>query len=134
MSDTSKAVSRTPAPLPRQPDTDTDSDYGARSKKKKKPRISEDSIRVSSRGVRVPNYVDDVENFEQFDEEDSAYYAANPNAQYEEEHEIEGVFYHTRDEGREDDPEDLWHENVVCIYFGFTAHVCPNSNVAALSH
>ncbi|KAH8119064.1 transcription regulator [Phellopilus nigrolimitatus] len=104
---------RTPAPAPRQVESDSDSEYGARSKKKKKPRVADDSIRVSSRGVKQPNYIDDVENFEQFEEdEDSGYYAADPNAQYEEEHEIEGVFYHVRDEGREDDPEDLWHENV----------------------
>ncbi|KAI5120346.1 hypothetical protein M0805_009421 [Coniferiporia weirii] len=106
-------VSRTPAPVLRQVDSDSDSEYGARSKKKKKPRVTDDNIRVSSRGVKVPNYVDDVENFEQFEEdEDSGYYAADPNAQYEEEHEIEGVFYHTRDEERKGDTEDLWHDNV----------------------
>ncbi|KAF9010521.1 P-loop containing nucleoside triphosphate hydrolase protein [Cyathus striatus] len=42
---------------------------------------------------------------------DPAYYA-DPNAQYQEEDEIEAVLGHTRDEGHEDDPEDLWFENV----------------------
>ncbi|EJD02826.1 transcription regulator [Fomitiporia mediterranea MF3/22] len=108
------SASKTPAPAPpRQVDSDSDSEYGARSKKKKKPRIPDDSIRMSSRGVKVPNYVDDVENFEEFEEdEDNAYYAVDPGAQYEEEHEIEGVFYHARDEDHKDDPEDLWHENI----------------------
>ena len=108
------AVARTPAPAARAVDSDSDSEYGARSKKKKKPRLTDDSIRVSSRGGKVPNYFDDVENFEQFEEDEgNSYYAADPSVQYEEEHEIEGVFFHTRDEGREADPEDLWHDNVV---------------------
>ncbi|OCB89362.1 transcription regulator [Sanghuangporus baumii] len=107
-------VSRTPAPVPsRQADSDSDSEYGARSKKKKKPRIPDDSIRVSSRGIKVPNYFDDVKNFEEFeDDADSGYYVADPGVQYEEEHEIEGVFYHMRDEDRKNDPEDLWHDNI----------------------
>lgn len=69
---------------------------------------------MSSRGVKVPNYVDDVENFEEFEEDDEGgYYVADPNAVYEEEHEIEGVHFHTRDEDRKNDPEDLWHDNIV---------------------
>lgn len=68
---------------------------------------------MSSRGVKVPNYVDDVENFDQFeDDEDGGYYAADTNEQYPDEHEIEGVFFHTRDEDYADDPVDKWHENV----------------------
>lgn len=110
------AASKTPAPVTRPVDSDSDSEYGARSKKKKKSRVADDSLRVSSRGVKVPNYVDDVDNFDEFEDDAEAgyYVAANPNAQYEEEHEIEGVFYHMRDEDRKDDQEDLWHENVVC--------------------
>ena len=67
--------------------------------------------------MKVPNYIDDVENFEQFDEEAPVEYSGDVGAQYEEEHEIEGVFYHYRDEGRENDPEDLWHDNVVRTQF-----------------
>ena len=78
-------------------------------------RISDDSIRVSSRGGKVPNYIDDVDELAQFDDDGGeGYYAADGNGQqYEEEHEIEGVFYHGRDDGRENDPEDLWHDNIV---------------------
>lgn len=112
------AASKTPAPIPsRQADSDSDSEYGARSKKKKKPRIPDDGIRVSSRGVKVPNYFDDVKNFEDFEDDvDSGYYVAEPGVQYEEEHEIEGVFYHMRDEDRKNDPEDLWHDNIVRLF------------------
>ncbi len=105
----------TPVPVPRQHDSDSDSEYGARSKKKKKLRISDDSIRVSSRGGKIPNYYDDVDELAQFEDDGGeGYYAPGANGhQYEEEHEIEGVYYHTRDEGRETDPEDFWHDNVV---------------------
>lgn len=99
-------------------DSDSDSEYGARSKKKKRPRQSlDDSLRISSRGGKIPNYIDDVENYAQFEEEeDSGYYAADTNAQYEEEHEIEAVYYHFRDETRLDDPDDIWQDNVVGLY------------------
>ena len=118
------SASKTPAPAPRPVDSDSDSEYGARSKKKKKPRVG-DELRVSSRGVKVPNYVDDVDNFDEFEDDAEAgyYVAANPNGQYEEEHEIEGVFYHMRDEDRKDDSEDLWHENVVCIFPPHTSSI-----------
>jgi len=95
---------------------DSDSDYGARAhKKKKKLRPSADELRVSSRGTKVPNYVDDVQDFEKFEEqdEDSNSYYVDPNIQYQEEDEIETVLGHSREEGREDDPEDNWFENVV---------------------
>jgi chromodomain-helicase-DNA-binding protein 1 len=92
--------------------SDSDSEYGARSKKKKKPRVSGDEVRTSTRGVRVPNYADDVEDFEQFDEPHPGYYI-DPNAQEKENDEIEAVLGHARDEGHEDDPEDLWYENLV---------------------
>ena len=92
--------------------SDTDSEYGARSKKKKKPRLSGDEVRTSSRGVRVLNYADDVEDFEQFDEPHPGYYI-DPNAQEKENDEIEAVLGHARDEGHEDDPDDLWYENIV---------------------
>jgi len=63
--------------------------------------------------------VDDVEDFGQFEEDggEGYYYANDPNAQYDEEHEIEGVYYHSRDEGRQNDPEDLWHDNIVCYIY-----------------
>ncbi len=96
----------------RQASSDSDSEYGARSKKKKKPRVSGDELRTSSRGVKVPNYADDVEDFEQFDEPHPGYYI-DPNAQEKENDEIEAVLGHTRDEGHEDDPEDRWYENLV---------------------
>jgi hypothetical protein len=96
----------------RPPSSDSDSEYGARSKKKKKPRVSGDELRTSSRGVKVLNYADDVEDFEQFDEPHPGYYI-DPNAQEKENDEIEAVLGHARDEGHEDDLEDLWYENLV---------------------
>jgi hypothetical protein len=74
---------------------------------------------VSSRGTKVPNYVDDVQDFEKFEEqdEDSNGYYVDPNIQYQEEDEIETVLGHSREEGREDDPEDIWYENVVSSSF-----------------
>ena len=94
--------------------SDSDSDYGSRSKKKKKPRIPSDEIRVSSRGTKVPNYIDDVQDFEQFDEEDAEAAAyIDPNAPQKEEDEIEMVLGHTRDEEHKDDAEDDWFRNIV---------------------
>ena len=47
----------------------------------------------------------------------------DPNQHYQEEDEIEAVLGHSREEGREDDPEDLWFENLVrliyCLMFPF---------------
>jgi chromodomain-helicase-DNA-binding protein 1 len=63
--------------------------------------------------VKVPNYFDDVQDFEKFEDDEEPQYA-DPNTQYQEEDEIEAVLGHTRDEGRENDPDDLWLENVVC--------------------
>lgn len=106
--------------------SDSDSDYGARSKKKKRPRIPADEIRVSSRGVKIPNYVDDVQDFEQFDDEDqeqaaasgqllakSAYGGVGAPADFQELDEIEAVLGHSRDENHEEDPEDNWYTNIV---------------------
>ncbi|GJE92206.1 SNF2 family N-terminal domain-containing protein [Phanerochaete sordida] len=92
--------------------SDSDSDYGARSKKKKKPRIPSDEIRVSSRGTKVPNYVDDVADFEQFDDDevDAGVYG-EPQIMKEED-EIEMVLGHSRDEGHLSDPEDNWYTNI----------------------
>ena len=77
--------------------------------------MSGDEIRVSSRGVKVPNYYDDVQDFEKFEDEEEPQngYYADLSVQYQEEDEIEAVLGHTRDEGRENDMEDLWFENVV---------------------
>lgn len=96
--------------------SDSDSDYGARShKKKKKIRTPGDEIRVSSRGGKVPNYLDDVHDFEKYEEQDETEngYFAESNIQYQEEDEIEAVLGHSRDEGHENDPEDKWFENIV---------------------
>lgn len=73
--------------------------------------MSGDELRSSTRGVKVLNYADDVEDFEQFDEPHPGYYI-DPNAQEKENDEIEAVLGHARDEGHEDDPEDLWYENL----------------------
>jgi chromodomain-helicase-DNA-binding protein 1 len=102
--------------ISRNNDSDSDSDYGARSKKKKRPRVSGDEIRISSRGGKIPNYTDDVQALAQLSEEDvdQGYYV-DPNAPFKEEDEIESVLSHCRDEGREDDPEDVWFDNVVSI-------------------
>ena len=100
--------------------SDSDSDYGARAhKKKKRSRLSADEVRVSSRGTKVPNYVDDVQDFEKFEDQDqdSTSYYVDPNIQYQEEDEIEAVLGHSREEGREADPEDVWFENVVSTVF-----------------
>lgn len=98
--------------------SDSDSDYGSKSKKKKKAKSSE--IRVSSRGGRVPNYVDDVQDFEQFD--DDAPEGTYAEAVSEPHDEIEAVLGHCRDEGHEDDPEDDWTRNVVrMLVVSFTA-------------
>lgn len=110
-------VSNCLAPARLASSSDSDSEYGSRShKKKKRARVSGEEVRVSSRGVKVPNYFDDVQDFEKFedDEEPQNGYYADPNTQYQEEDEIEAVLGHTRDEGRENDPDDLWLENVVC--------------------
>ncbi|KAF8210536.1 transcription regulator [Mycena galopus ATCC 62051] len=93
-------------------DSDSDSEYGSRPKKKKKGRSTGDEVRVSSRGTKVPNYVDDVQDFEKYEEEPDPGYYAGPAIQYQEEDEIEAVLAHSRDEGRESDPEDLWFDNV----------------------
>jgi chromodomain-helicase-DNA-binding protein 1 len=100
--------------ISRNNDSDSDSEYGSRSKKKKRPRVSGDEIRVSSRGGKIPNYTDDVQALAELSEEDvdQGYYV-DPTAQFKEEDEIESVLSHCRDEGREDDPDDIWFDNVV---------------------
>ncbi|KAJ3759144.1 P-loop containing nucleoside triphosphate hydrolase protein [Lentinula raphanica] len=102
------------APVRQASVSDSDSDYGSRSKKKKRARPQADELRVSSRGGKIPNYFDDVQDFEKFDDEeegDTGYYAG-PVQQYQEEDEIEAVLSHSRDEGREADPEDVWFDNI----------------------
>lgn len=69
---------------------------------------------MSSRGTKVPNYIDDVQDFEQFDEEEAEAAAyVDPNAPQKEEDEIEMVLGHSRDEEHKDDPEDDWYTNIV---------------------
>lgn len=95
-------------------ESDSDSDYGAPSKKKKrKPRMS-DEIRISTRGGKVPNYFDDVDDFEE--DTHPGYYYADPATQVQQEDEIELVLTHSRDEGREDDPDDNFFDNIVSFY------------------
>ena len=97
-------------------ESDSDSDYGSRSKKKKRAHAG-DEIRVSTRGVRIPNYVDDVEDFETFEEDTHpGYYYTETLAQYPQEDEIEQVLTHTRDEDKEGDPEDKFLENIVGFF------------------
>jgi hypothetical protein len=72
-----------PYPSSRPSSSDSDSDYGSRSKKKKKKRsclsflpIRRRNLRpvssfVSSCGVKVPNYVDNVADFEKFDSDEA---------------------------------------------------------------
>ena len=104
-------------------DTDSDSDYGARSKKRK--RFGQLELRQSHRNGKLADYReeggvhygDDFEDDAPMNGEGSTYYVNPENAQYEEEHEIELVLNHSRDEGREDDPEDLWMDNIVRFYF-----------------
>ena len=116
----------TALPPPRHSVSDSDSDYGNRSRKKRRsghgPRTNgytsqETDVRVNSRGSRVPNYREDAEDMSMFYEDDQSYYAQeNTYTQYEEDHEIEAVLAHMRDEGRENDPEDIWHENIVSTF------------------
>ncbi|KAG6903097.1 hypothetical protein C0995_006284 [Termitomyces sp. Mi166 len=95
--------------------SDSDSEYGQRPhKRKRKARASTDEIRVSSRGVKVPNNIDDVQDFEKYEEEDeeaNGYYV-DQAAAYKEEDEIEAVLGHSRDEAHEDDLEDNWFTNI----------------------
>ncbi|KAG6866711.1 hypothetical protein C0991_011370 [Blastosporella zonata] len=111
----STAVRKAPVHHPAD-SSDSDSEYGQRPhKKKRKARASTDEIRVSSRGGKVPNYVDDVQDFEKYEDEDegaNGYYAEQA-ATYKEEDEIEAVIGHGRDEeAHEDDPEDNWFTNI----------------------
>ncbi|KAF9075433.1 SNF2 family N-terminal domain-containing protein [Rhodocollybia butyracea] len=107
----SSAIRR--APVRQASASDSDSDYGSRSKKKKRARPQSDEVRISSRGGKIPNYFDDLQDFEKFEDEDvDTSYFASPTQQYQEEDEIEAVLNHSRDEGREDDPEDVWFDNI----------------------
>lgn len=77
---------------------------------------------MSSRGTKVPNYVDDVQDFEQFDDDEvipGAY--VDPNAPQKEEDEIEMVLGHSRDDDHKEDPEDNWYTNIVRRLFLLTA-------------
>ncbi|TFK54148.1 transcription regulator [Heliocybe sulcata] len=104
-------VAMKPRVITRHDSSDSGSDYGSKSKKKKKARPSEE-VRISSRGNRIPNYIDDVQDYAQYDEEEPDTYNGEPSGQYQEEDEIEAVLGHSREEGREDDPEDMWYDNI----------------------
>ena len=96
--------------------SDSDSDYGARSKKKKRVRVPDNELRMSSRGGRIPNYKDDVQDFEQFDEDEVLPVGNYAQAAPQEEEEIEAVLGHLRDEEVDDDGEDNWYTNIVSGY------------------
>ncbi|KAJ3815576.1 hypothetical protein F5876DRAFT_71935 [Lentinula aff. lateritia] len=116
---TSSAVRQ--APVRQASASDSDSDYGSRSKKKKRARPQSDELRISSRGGKIPNYFDDIQDFEKFDEEeepDTGYYAG-PVQQYQEEDEIETVLSHSCDEGCEANPEDVWFDNITVQSISF---------------
>lgn len=104
--------------------SDSDSDYGGRARKKRRsgvPRTNgygshEPDVRLTSRGSKVPNYREDAEDMSMFYEDDQGYYIPETDyGPFEEDHEIEVVLAHMRDEGREDDPEDIWHDNIVSV-------------------
>jgi len=96
--------------------SDSDSEYGSRPSKKRKKRPSESDFRISSRSSKVPNYKEEGEDFG-FDDDDVIAYPQQVNvpvvaADGAEEHEIEVVIKHQRDEDRMDDPEDVWTDNI----------------------
>ncbi|KZV69953.1 hypothetical protein PENSPDRAFT_580122 [Peniophora sp. CONT] len=100
----------TPIPSRRPTSDSDDSEYGARSKKKKRRPVA-DEVRSSARTGKMPNYNDDVNDFDQFDDPDPGYYYVDVSAQGESD-EIEAVLGHVRDEDHLDDPEDIMTENV----------------------
>lgn len=93
--------------------SDSDSDYGVKSKKKKSRNT--DAVRLSSRGNKIPNYTEEADNFEEFEDDELTpnYYA--PAEQFKEEDEIESVVNHYRDEHHLDDPEDVFQDNIVSL-------------------
>lgn len=123
-----------PTATTRQDDSDSDSNYGARSKKKKKTRAPGEELRVSSRGVKVPNHVDGLQDFEREDEDAEGLMYATAAAPVQEEDEIEYVLNHSRAEGHEDDPEDDWQTNVVCVLLALRHKVDYTLAIVALPH
>ena len=93
------------AATPRPSASDSDSEYGS-PRKKRKLRANDNDYRISSsRGGKVPNYKEEGEDFGLDDDQeyDKAYYAQQalaPAATDEEQHEIEMVINHFRDEDR----------------------------------
>ncbi|KAG8905811.1 hypothetical protein FRB99_008176 [Tulasnella sp. 403] len=116
------------------------SEYGAPSKKKRKApgnvengayaAYASDIVRISTRGGKIPNYVEDTRfGSEEDEEEEEAYASAAPayrggsnfpgqgavpgaGEPYEEQDEIEGVYGHFRDEEHKNDREDLPQQNM----------------------
>ena len=62
--------------------------------------------------MKIPNYVDDVQDFEQFDDAEAMTYTETA-VPTKDDDEIEYVLGHCRDEGHEHDPEDDWGKNIV---------------------
>ncbi|KAH7108397.1 transcription regulator [Auriculariales sp. MPI-PUGE-AT-0066] len=108
-----------PKPTPPRPSlgSDSDSEYGGRPRKKRKNRPTETDYRIPSRGSKVPNYKEEGEDFG-FDDDEVIPYpqqgvlAATAVSEGGEEHEIEVVIKHQRDEDRIDDLVDIFNENV----------------------
>lgn len=61
----------------------------------------------------MPNYVDDVQDFEQFDDDEADAGTYGEPVPFKEEDEIEMVLGHSRDEQHLSDPEDNWYTNLV---------------------
>jgi chromodomain-helicase-DNA-binding protein 1 len=97
-------------------DSDSDSDYGSRNKKKRKLNRPGELDGKSIRGSR-PDYREEGDHYGDDFEDDvpTNGYANHEGLGLEEEHEIESVLAHTRDEGHENDPDDKWQENMVCL-------------------
>lgn len=84
--------------------------------------------------MKIPNYVDDVQDFEQFDDEADAVTYTESAAPTKEDDEIENVLGHCRDEGHEDDPEDDWYSNIVRHRLHICAYLPSLLDEIALPH
>lgn len=89
---------------------------------------------MSSRGTKVPNYVDDVADFEQFDEDEAEAGYVDTSVSQPQEDEIEQVLGHSRDEEHKDDPEDDWTRNIVRIHATLAIFVSDVASIVAFPH
>ena len=90
------------APAPTLADDSSASEYGVASKKRRRRvQPTPDDLRVSTRGVRVPNYAEDAVYDSELDEDPEFQAQANMTAEAgEEQDEIECVLGHSRHEDR----------------------------------